>query len=176
MHEGLQLKAARHGSGKLGDVLDAHLTRKHHARRTQVVPGGGRGGVRHRSLRAHVARHMRRIASGQGKRPQITQDERVGAGIVDSLEVRGQLGEVLLAHERVHRHVNRHARRMGTRDRFVKRFEREIVRALTHAEAIGGKVDRVGAEADGGVELAGAAGGSEQLARGKIGHAGRFLS
>ncbi len=161
--EGLELKLARNGGTQIGDILHRHLARKHHARGAQVIPGARGGRVHHRSLRAHVALHMRRVLAGQGKRAHVADDQRIGARTIERFQVFGQLAQIALAHHRVHGHVHLHACVVRERNRARDVFEREILGALAHAEAVARQVNGIGAETDGRLKLRAAARGRQKF-------------
>ena len=157
MYERLDLKIARRLRAQLGDILHAHLTRDHHARCAQVVPGARSFGVHHGSLRAHMQLHMRGIAFRQGKRTKVADDERVGARGVKGLQIWRQGDDIGLAHKRVHRHVHLYARHVRKGDGGRDIVKREVLGTLAHTEPVGGQIYRIRPETNGGLQLAAAA-------------------
>ena len=115
-----------------------------HARRLGVGDGG---------LGRHVERHARGHATGDGGRPQIADDEGVHARCIERAEIVGQRCQVALLHENVRGDVHLHARSVGDFHCGGDVLKREVRRASAHAEAIGGQVHCVRAEAHGSAQL-----------------------
>ena len=115
-----------------------------HARRLGVSDGG---------LGGHVERHARGHATGDGGRPQIADDKGVDPRRIECAEVVGKRGQVALLHEDVRSDVHLHARSVGDFHRSGNIRKREVRRASAHAEAIGGQIHRVRAEAHGSAQL-----------------------
>ena len=97
--------------------------------------------------------NARSHATCDGGRPQVTDDEGVDPRRIECAEIVGQRSQVTLLHEDVCGDVNLHARSMGYLHRSGNVFERKVRRAGAHAEAIGGQVHRVRAEAHGSAQL-----------------------
>ena len=97
--------------------------------------------------------HARGHAASDGGRSQITDDEGVNPRRIERAEVVGQRGKVALLHENVCGDVHLHARGMGNLHRSGNVFKREVRRTGAHAEAIGGQVHCVRAEAHGSAQL-----------------------
>ena len=100
-----------------------------------------------------MERHARGHATGDGGRPQIANDKGVDPRRIECAEVVGKRGQVALLHEDVRSDVHLHARGVGDFHRSGNILKREVHRTGAHAEAIGGQVHRVRAEAHGSAQL-----------------------
>ena len=97
--------------------------------------------------------NARSHATCDGGRPQVTDDEGVDPRRIECAEIVGQRSQVTLLHEDVCGDVHLHARGVGDFHRSGNVFERKVRRAGAHAEAIGGQVHRIRAEAYGSAQL-----------------------
>ena len=136
MHEGLEFEVVGNLCAHPRDIGDGELARAHDALRAQAVPDLGRLRVGDARLRAHVQLELGHEPSCQGKRPQIAHDQRVHAGVAHGKEIACKLVEIGIVHDDVAGHVNGDTMVMGVFDGACELVEREVGRALAHAEAV----------------------------------------
>ena len=134
MAEHLQLQLRRHHFPNGAYLLQAQLSGQHHPLRPQVIPRLRADMVGHGLLGADVPLAVGRILPRQCKRPQIRQDQRIHAGILQPLQILRQLFRLLPAGHGVHRHMDGSAVLVGIAHRLGQLLRRKIPRKGAHSE------------------------------------------
>ena len=104
MHEGFQLY--RGFFADFADFCQGQLACQHHAFSAQLLPrlySGVVGGI---SLRAHVQRHIRHNLAGSAPYAQITDQQSVNLGLLQTAQIIRQSVDILVVRKNIYRYIN----------------------------------------------------------------------
>ena len=87
MNERFQFEFARRFCAQLGDFLERHFARQHHARRAHIGINARRRVIQAVRLRAYVNGKVRRGFANGGNRAEVGDDHRVGSEKFERLRV-----------------------------------------------------------------------------------------
>ena len=134
MAEGLQLQGRVHPAADLPDLVHPQLPGQHHPLRPQVEPRLGAGIVGNGLLGADVPLAPGGVFPGQGKGPQVRQDQGVHSGIVELFQMLRQAVHLAAAGHGVHGSVDLHSAAVGKFHRPGQLFITEISRKGPHTK------------------------------------------
>ena len=140
MDERLKLQLRRRVGADGADLGKRQLTREHDPLRAEIVQRCGGSRIDHAELRAHVQRHVGRIALGQRDHAEIGRDDRVHARIVEQLEVRGQLRHLVITRQGIARHVHGSALCVRKLHGGADAVRRKVFRTGAHTELRPGEI------------------------------------
>ena len=172
VNERFQFEFARRFCAQLGDFLERHFARQHHARRAHIGINARGGEIQAVRLRAYVNGKVRRGFANGGNRAEVGDDHRVGSEGFERLRVIRQRVNIAVVGECVDRDIYAaaHGMRFANRLREVFHRKTDLTGAQLHLRAA--EIDRVRAETQRRAHALEVAGGGEKF---KIRH-GQFLS
>ena len=143
--EGLDLQLLRGLCPDGADLLQTQLPGQHHTGSAQIVPGGGGGVVGDGLLGADVTLAAGGVLSHQREGAQIRHDQRVHPGVIQPLQMGGQLLHLAAAGHGVDGDVHLHTVIVGVAHGTGQLLIGKVPGKGPHAERGARKVHRVGA-------------------------------
>ena len=93
------------------------------------------------------------VFPGQGKGPQVRQDQGIHPGIVQLLQIGGELGNLLISRHGIHGNVDMDTMVVGKFHRLRQGLRGEVPREGPHAEAGARQIHGIRAVEDGHIQL-----------------------
>ena len=103
------------------------------------------------------------VLPGQGKGPQVGDDQRIHSGVVQLLQIFGQPGDLVISGHGVHGHMNLDPVAVSEGHGFWQFLRGKISREGPHPEAGSGQVDCVRTIQHGHIQLFHVPGGGQQF-------------
>ena len=163
MAEGLDLQLGVNLLANAPDLLQAQLPGQDHPACAQIKPALGAGVVGNGLLGGYMALAVGGVLPGQGKGPQVGDDQRIHSGIVQLFQIFGQPGDLVISGHGVHGHMDLDPMAVGKGHGLWQRLRGEVSREGPHAEAGSGQIYRVRAIQHGHIQLFHVPGGGQQF-------------
>ncbi len=125
MNERFQFEFARRFCAQLGDFLERHFARQHHARRAHIGINARGGEIQAVRLRAYVNGQMRAGFANGRNRAQIGHDDRVRAERLERLRIVRKRFNIAIVGECIDRDIYAAIQRMGLANRLGETFHRK---------------------------------------------------
>ena len=105
MNKGFDPKILRRVGPDLADILQRRLPGQHHGIGSHGIESVGRGAVDDAKLGAHVLFHLWRVLFCQLQHAKVSDDESVGPGVLEKLQISGKDLQFLLPGQSVAGHI-----------------------------------------------------------------------
>ena len=151
--EGFKLQFLRHSGPDFGDFGQTQLSCQHNPLGAQVIPALGAGVVGNGLLGGDVPLAVRGIFSGQGKGPQIRQNQGVHPGAVQQFQVFRKVNDFLVSRHGVHGYMDLDPLAVGQSHRFGQLRPGEVPGEGAHSKAGACQIHGVRSVENGHVQL-----------------------